>query len=80
MKIIERQSTEMTAILHFRLPEDQDEFNMACHATEAYSTLHIISEVIRNQLKYGDPEEDRETLAKVRRVITDATCYSGELK
>jgi len=67
----------MTATLHFSLPEDKSEFDMACHAGEAYSTLHSIGEAIRIHLKYGDPEDDREILEHVQLKIADATDYMG---
>jgi len=67
----------MTATLHFTLPEDKQEFDMACHAGEAYSTLQHLGEVVRSHLKYGEPEKDREKLEELWREIADATYYVG---
>jgi len=67
----------MTATLHFTLPEDKADFNMACNAVAAYSTLRSISEDIRRHLKHGDPEKDRNKLEEIQREIADATYYVG---
>jgi len=67
----------MTATLHFTLPEDKAEFNMACHADETYNTLHHLREMVRSHLKYGEPEKDREKLEEIWREIADATYYMG---
>jgi len=73
-----KEVTEMmTATLHFTLPEDKQEFDMACKAGEAYAALHSIGEAIRSHLKYGEPEQDRAKLEEIQREIADATYYVG---
>jgi len=67
----------ITATLHFTLPDDKQEFDMARHAGEAYSTLCSIGEAIRSHLKHGEPEQDRAKLEEIQREIADATYFVG---
>jgi len=67
----------ITATLHFTLPDDKQEFDMARHAGEAYSTLRSIGEDIRSHLKYGDSEQDRAKLEEIQREIADVTYNMG---
>jgi len=67
----------ITATLHFTLPDDKQEFDMACKASEAYVALHRLGEDIRSHLKYGEPEKDREKLEEIRRKIADVTYFVG---
>lgn len=45
----------MKAIIEFDLPEENEEFLTAVHATAFSSTLHEIDNMIRSHLKHGEP-------------------------
>jgi len=64
-----------TATLTFNLPDEQVEFDMACHATEAYVALQSVGQTIRNQLKYGSLADDRKALEQIQQEIAAATNY-----
>lgn len=57
----------MKAILEFNLPEDNDEFEMASHASSYRSVIFDIDAYLRSRLKYEEhSEEVHQTLQAVR--------------
>ena len=60
----------MIAILKFRLPKDQAEYDAARLGSEAMQTLWQIDQTCRSLLKYGTPTEAEAALAKrIREMI-----------
>jgi hypothetical protein len=58
----------MKATLEF---DDKFQLLMAIHGPEAFALLQDIDVMIRNQLKHGEVEKDRETLESVRADIRE---------
>jgi hypothetical protein len=57
----------MHAILRFRLPEEQTEFNAAMQGREAKAAIWAVDQHCRNILKHGEPsEETRQQLEQIR--------------
>ena len=54
----------MIAILKFRLPKDQAEYDAARLGNEAMQTLWQIDQRCRSLCKYGEPSEDARRLAE----------------
>jgi hypothetical protein len=58
------------AILRFRLPDEQSEFNAAMQGADAKSAIWQIDQYCRSVCKHGEPsEETREHLEHIRRLI-----------
>jgi hypothetical protein len=58
--------------LTFALPEEQDEWDMANKASEAYSVLSELDSELRNHLKYGShPEWNDTTVEEIRKILND---------
>jgi hypothetical protein len=57
----------MNATLNFDLPDDLEEFTMACQAHELHTLIRDIDEELRGALKHGShPEWDPATVDKIR--------------
>lgn len=50
--------------------DDKHDLLMALNGPEAFTLLSEIDNLIRTQLKHGDPETDRDKLQEVRFEIT----------
>jgi hypothetical protein len=48
----------MHAILRFRLPDEQAEFNAAMQGREAKGVIWSVDQYCRNILKHGEPSEE----------------------
>lgn len=60
----------MRAILVYRLPDEQGEFDAARTGSEARRVLWEIDQHCRNLLKYGEPSgETREFAERIREMI-----------
>jgi glutamate-1-semialdehyde aminotransferase len=57
------------ALIRFRLPEEQSEFDAAIQGREAKSTLWNIDQMCRSLLKYGEPTEAEAALAERIRAL-----------
>jgi len=58
------------AILRFRLPDEQPEFDAARQGSEAKAVLWEIDQYCRGVCKHGEPsKETREHLEHIRRLI-----------
>ena len=58
------------AILRFRLPDEQSEFDAAMQGGAAKATLWAVDQHCRSILKHGGPsEETREHLEHIRQLI-----------
>lgn len=56
----------MKAILEFDLEHDQEPFTLALAGGEAVSTLRAVDQALRNQLKHGNPANDRRVMEECR--------------
>ncbi len=65
----------MHAIL---IPESQREALEAMHAGRAWSALRAINQLVRNQQKHGEREDDWTCLDNVRGEYYDAVSVLGE--
>ena len=64
----------MKATLEFSLPEDKNEHIRAVYASETWSTLYDIDNMLRNMLKYGNTEyKTVEELANAVRAVARET-------
>jgi hypothetical protein len=66
----------MKAKLTFNLPEEQEDFNLACHAYDLKQALIDINMELRRLHKYGElPVNQWELIGQVReefsRILTD---------
>lgn len=59
----------MKYIIEFDLPDDQNDLDIHIAARQMFSGLLQIDHVIRNQLKHGDPSNDKDTLEKCRQIV-----------
>jgi hypothetical protein len=60
------------AILRFRLPEEQTEFNAAMQGREAKAAIWAVDQHCRNILKHGEPsEETRQQLEQIRDLLRE---------
>lgn len=57
----------MHGVLKFNLPDERDEFKMACSAGAMHSVLWDMDQWLRNQLKYGNPFESADTALQAAR-------------
>jgi hypothetical protein len=58
----------MKATLEF---DDKQDLLIALNGPEAFTLLSMLDNLIRTQLKHGDPETDRDKLQEVRSEITN---------
>jgi len=59
-------------IIKFRLPEDQDEYNIIFNASKLFCTLHDITQQLRTWYKYGHEFKDADdAVEKIRDKIID---------
>lgn len=63
----------MKATLEFNLPEDKAELDLATMAGEMFSTICEVDNILRNHLKHGDEQRDREVMERCRRELADIT-------
>jgi hypothetical protein len=62
----------MHAILRFRLPEEQTEFNAAMQGREAKAAIWAVDQHCRSILKHGEPsEETRRQLEQIRDLLRE---------
>ena len=60
----------MEAILKFNLPEDREDFDLACKASNYSHTLWEIDKWLRGELKYGElPNETYRAYEVVRKKL-----------
>ena len=60
------------AILRFRLPDEQVEFNAAMQGREAKATIWTVDQHCRGILKHGEPsEETRQQLEQIREMLRE---------
>jgi len=60
------------AILRFRLPQEQSEFDAARQGSEAKAVLWSVDEYCRSTIKHGEPSaETREHLEHIRELIRE---------
>ena len=60
------------AYLKYRLPEEQDEYNLTNHAGKLYCALHDITDQMRTWYKYGHTFEDADdAVEKIRDRIVE---------
>ena len=52
-KIKDNKTKAMKAIIEFKLPKDQDEYQMANNASKMYTALWEIRQLFRSKLKYN---------------------------
>jgi hypothetical protein len=65
------------ALLRFRLPDEQSEFDAAIQGRSAKSTLWDIDQTCRSLLKHGDPTEAEAKLAERIRAMIPAELLEG---
>lgn len=58
-----------TISFEFELPEQQTEYDDCVNAQDALYVLREVDQLLRNQLKYGEPAGDREVLVEVRELL-----------
>ena len=62
----------MHAILRFRLPDEQAEFDAAMQGREAKSVIWAVDQHCRSILKHGEPsEETRRHLEEIREMLRE---------
>lgn len=62
----------MRAILTFRLPQEQDEFDAAVQGRAAKALIWDLDQRLRSVLKHGDPSEETASLCEeLRQMIRD---------
>jgi hypothetical protein len=62
----------MHAILRFRLPDEQVEFDAAMQGREAKATIWAVDQHCRSTLKHGEPsEETRRHLEEIRELLRE---------
>lgn len=68
----------MKAILEFNLPEEQEEFDLACDASAYRSILWDVDQQVREWLKFGPPFAHPDAaLEAIREMISDKTMQHG---
>lgn len=68
----------MKAVLIFKLPEEQHEYDLVNQAQKLNSILYDIKQEIRNKIKYENcTEEIKEEFIKLRQFIADAEIDEG---
>jgi hypothetical protein len=62
----------MHAILRFRLPDEQTEFNAAMQGRDAKSVIWEVDQYCRGLLKHGTlPAESRQALEEIREMLRE---------
>ena len=62
----------MHAILRYRLPDEQVEFNAAMQGRDAKATIWAVDQHCRSILKHGEPsEETRQHLEHIREILRE---------
>jgi len=62
----------MKGMLAFKLPEEADEFKLACRGQEYYSFIFELDNEMRNCLKYGHKfKSAEEVMEHIRELILD---------
>ena len=62
----------MHAILRFRLPDEQTEFDAAMQGADAKAVLCAVDQHCRSILKHGEPsEETRQQLEQIREMLRE---------
>ena len=62
----------MHAILRYRLPDEQVEFNAAMQGRDAKATIWAVDQHCRSILKHGEPsEETRQHLEHIRDMLRE---------
>jgi len=62
----------MHAILRFRLPEEQTEFNAAMQGRDAKAAIWLVDQHCRSILRHGEPsEETRRHLEEIREMLRE---------
>jgi hypothetical protein len=60
------------AILRFRLPDEQSEFDAARQGSEAKACLWAVDQYCRSVCKHGEPsEETRQQLEQIRELLRE---------
>jgi predicted aldo/keto reductase-like oxidoreductase len=60
------------SILVFKLPQEQDDFEIASKAVDYYNTIYDVQEHIRNKLKYAELTEAEEKIyEEIQSLISD---------
>lgn len=66
------------AKLEFDLPEEQDEFKVACDAGKYYSAIFQFDQELRSIIKYQElDEKEYEVYEKVRQMLWDQLDDAG---
>jgi hypothetical protein len=65
------------ALIRFRLPEEQSEFDAAIQGRSAKSTLWDIDQACRSLLKYGEPTKAEAALAERIRALIPSELLEG---
>lgn len=63
-----------TAMLRFRLPDEEPEFRDACDGHRAKSVLYRLDEHLRSQIKHGELSGEVETALQELREWVAAQC------
>jgi len=61
-----------TITFEFELPEQESEYHAIYKAQESMQILYELEQLMRNQLKYGEPAGDRQVLLECRELINQA--------
>jgi hypothetical protein len=62
----------MHAILRFRLPDEQTEFNAAMQGADAKAAIWQVDQHCRGLLKHGEPSaETRRHLEEIRKMLRE---------
>jgi len=61
----------MRAILTFRLPQEQEEFDNASHGGDWRYAMQALDECLRQDLKYGTGRKTSEEIRDAIRLILD---------
>ena len=69
-RIVDRGTAmKATITFEFDLPEQESEYNTIYKAQEAMQILYELEQLMRNQLKYGEPAGDRAVLVECRELV-----------
>lgn len=64
----------MEAVLKFKLPEDQEDFDNACKGSKYYNFMWDLSQILRDKLKHGHTYESADAVLEDLREIV---CTAG---
>lgn len=62
----------MKVTLEYNLPADHFEYNRVMMAEEMAEAIDAAYYALRNHLKHGEPDKDRDTLEKIQEILCDA--------